>query len=97
MAVKVLALERELRSGEIPADLLKAEAKRAWELYMAGMVREAYFRADKHEAVLVMEGPDLARIEQAVESLPLVKAGLITFDLIPLKPYDGFSRLFGRE
>jgi hypothetical protein len=26
---------------------------------------------------------------------PLVEAGLITFDLIPLIPYNGYTRLFG--
>ena len=30
----------------------------------------------------------------AVDSLPLVAAGLIDFDLVPLKPYPGFARLF---
>jgi hypothetical protein len=29
-----------------------------------------------------------------IESLPLVEADLITFDLLPLIPYDGFARLF---
>ena len=27
--------------------------------------------------------------------LPLVKAGLIAFEVIPLKPYPGLARLFG--
>jgi len=29
-----------------------------------------------------------------IDSLPLVAAGLIDFDLVPLKPYPGFARLF---
>jgi hypothetical protein len=32
-----------------------------------------------------------------LETLPLVKAGLITFDVIPLKAYPGFARLFNHE
>jgi hypothetical protein len=29
--------------------------------------------------------------------LPLVQAGLTSFDIIPLAPYSGFSRLFARS
>jgi len=28
-------------------------------------------------------------------TLPLVQAGLIAFEVIPLKPYPGLARLFG--
>jgi len=28
-----------------------------------------------------------------LNELPLVQAGLIAFDIIPLAPYDGFNRL----
>jgi len=34
------------------------------------------------------------RAEAALDSLPLVQAGLIRFELIPLSPYPGFARLF---
>ena len=44
--------------------------------------------------VLVLEVPDLAAAREAIDSLPLVAAGLIDFDLVPLKPYPGFARLF---
>jgi hypothetical protein len=44
--------------------------------------------------VLVLEVPDLAAARAVIDSLPLVAAGLIDFDLVPLKPYPGFARLF---
>ena len=34
---------------------------------------------------------------QILAQLPLVQAGLIEFEIIPLVPYDGFERLFGNE
>lgn len=37
---------------------------------------------------------DLEEAHQVLDSLPLVKAGLITFDIIRLTPYTGFARLF---
>ncbi len=94
--MKLLALEREL--GDFPAAAyqphLKAEAAQVWALYEAGILREIYFRADRHTAVLVLECPDEAAARAALDSLPLVQAGLIAFDLIPLAPYTGLSRLF---
>ena len=60
----------------------------------AGVFRELYFRQDRPEAVLILECADVEEAEGALNSLPLVKAGLITFEIIPLVPYPGFARLF---
>jgi hypothetical protein len=94
--MKILALEQEVpgTTGEDFQPYLQAEAARAWELYQAGVCRELYFRRDRPEAVLVLECKDVAEAEEIVGSLPLVQAGMITFDLIPLKAYPGFARLF---
>jgi hypothetical protein len=94
--MKFIALEREV-SGTTAEQFephLEAEAARAWELYQAGVFRELYFRQDRSEAVLVLECADVKEAKQVLDTLPLVKEGLITFDVIPLKPYPGFSRLF---
>jgi muconolactone delta-isomerase len=95
--MKILALEKEIpgTSGEEFTPLLAPEARRAWELYKDGTIRELYFRRDRDEAVLVLECSDLDEANEALSSLPLVKHGLIAFDLIPLAPYPGFERLFG--
>jgi len=73
---------------------LRAEAERAWELYQSGVVRELYFRADREAAVLVMECGSSGEAEAFLATLPLVHEGLIRFDVIPLRPYPGFQRLF---
>ena len=94
--MKILALEHEL-AGATPEkfqQLARAEAARAWELYQQGSLRELYFRADRREAVLVLESEDAESARQVLETLPLVKHGLITFELIPLVAYPGFARLF---
>ncbi len=59
-----------------------------------GVIRELYFRADREAAVLVLECENVAEAQHHLASLPLVKAGLIAFDVIPLKAYPGFARLF---
>jgi len=44
--------------------------------------------------VLVLECPGADEAGRALETLPLVERGLIAFELIPLRPYPGFGRLF---
>jgi hypothetical protein len=97
--MKILAFEVDTPGSEDEdfRPYLKDEARRAWELTQAGIIREAYWRQDEHSAVLVLECSGMDEARKAVESLPLVKAGLIEFQLIPLAPYDGFARLFGDE
>ncbi len=95
--MKILALERELpgsTADQYTPALLKAEARRAWELHQAGVIRELYFRADRREAVLVLECADVDEARSALDTLPLMRAKLIAFELIPLMAYPGFARLF---
>jgi muconolactone delta-isomerase len=95
--MKILAMEIETE-GVKPEQYqshLKAEARHVWELHQNGIIRELYFRADRSEAVLILECSDVEVARQVLASLPLVQAGLITFEVIPLIPYPGFARLFG--
>jgi hypothetical protein len=94
--MKILALEKEIpeTTSEQFAPLLKAEAARIWELYRGSQVREICFRQDRDEAVLVLECADAEEAKTLLGSLPLVQAGLIEFEIIPLVPYPGFERLF---
>jgi hypothetical protein len=98
--MKILALEREL-PGFIAADFqpyLHGEAKRVWELYQQGIVREIYFAPGSvARAVLMLEAATEAEALADLATLPLVEAGLISFDLLPLVPYPGWGRLFAAE
>lgn len=94
--MKLIAIEHEVPGKTAPdfAPHLRAEAQRVWELSQAGLIRESYFRADREEAVLVLECAGVEEAEEVLGSLPLVQAGLIQFEVIPLKAYPGFARLF---
>lgn len=96
--MKILAIERSGASTDdgtaLPAVLLRDEARRLWTLHRQGAVREMYFDESRHAAVLVLECGDGAEAEYLLASLPLVAAGAIRFEVIPLVPYDGFERLF---
>lgn len=95
--MKILALEADAPGadeGAYSTALLQAEARRAWELHQAGVIRELNFRADRHAAVLVLECASTEEAQAVLATLPLVAAGLIAFEVIPLAPYPGFARLF---
>ena len=95
--MKIIALEKEvpgITNDQFTSEILCMEAKRAWELHQAGMIRELYFRHDRQEAVLILECKDVEEAWSVLATLPLVKEGLIAFDIIPLIAYPGFARLF---
>ncbi len=94
--MKVLALEREVAgvNEEQGRPYLADEARRVWELTQAGVLREIYFRGDRSAAVLMLECSSIEEAHAALATLPLVRHGIIQFDVIALKPYPGFARLF---
>jgi muconolactone delta-isomerase len=94
--MKVLALEHELpgAAAEYFQRYAKEEARKAWELYQAGVIREMYFRGDRNEAVLVLECASAEEANNILAGLPFVREGLISYEIIPLRAYPGFERLF---
>ena len=97
--MKMLVIEKEMPgvTAEQFKPHLKAEALRVWELYQADVIRELYFRTDRPDAVLMLECADVQMARDTLDTLPLVKEGLIAFDLIPLRPYPGLARLFATD
>ncbi len=94
--MKIIAIGKS--DPEVSADrfkpFLKAEAKRVWDLQQQDIIREIYFRQDIPDAVLILETSSVAQAQGILNTLPLVKEKLIGFDIIPLKAYPGFERLF---
>jgi hypothetical protein len=94
--MKIIAIAEDTPGAENNdfAPHLDAEARRVWELQQEGVIREIYFRADRPDAVIVLECADLDAARAALDTLPLVREGLIALSLIPLRPYPGLGRLF---
>ena len=93
--MKILALEHT-KEGLTAQDFkpyLVQEAKKVWELQQDNIIREIYFNNEKN-AVLILECADINEAENILNELPLVEKGLISFRLMSLSPYPGFSRLF---
>jgi muconolactone delta-isomerase len=97
--MKIIAVEK-IMTADIPFEQfmphLIPETRRAWELIQANILREIYREPDTYRHVLVFECASLAEADEYVQSLPLVKAGLTSFELIALGPYPGFERLFAQ-
>ena len=95
--MRILAIERQVpgvADDRFTPELSAAEARRAWDLQQAGTIRELFFRADESSAVLMLECSDVDEARRVLAELPLVAAGLIDFEVIPLRAYPGFARLF---
>ena len=94
--MKILCIEKEV-PGVKEEDYkphLKEEALKAWGFYQEGIIRELYFTQNDHSAVLILECKNADEADKVLNTLPLVKEGLIKFNIIPLIPYPGFARLF---
>jgi hypothetical protein len=97
--MKILALEKD-RPGVTSAQcapFLEAEARAVWSLVQSGMIREIYFREDRTLAIVLLEAASTRQAEDSLAHLPLVEAGLTEFDVIGLRAYPGFARLFAAQ
>ena len=94
--MRILALEHSVPgiTGEQCAPFLKDEALKVWALHQLGIIRDIWFRADRREAVVMLECHDIKEAQEYLATLPLVENGLIRFEIIPLAPYSGYARLF---
>jgi len=94
--MKIIAIEHEIKGADTSGFAAhgKAEAQQVWQLYLEGIIREPYFRQGKNEAVLILECDSIDQAQNYLATLPFVREKLIRFELIPLSPYPGFSRLF---
>ncbi|MGN6606450.1 MAG: hypothetical protein ACTHMS_05490 [Jatrophihabitans sp.] len=79
-----LALTSNLGDPRAYAD---EEAAATARLREAGLLGDVYVRADYTGAVLVLTTDDRATAEQAVASLPLVRAGVTTAEIIEVLPF----------
>ena len=94
--MKILAIEKETPGAALTEyqPHLRDEAAHVYQLYQAGVIRETYFHQQHHTAVLLLECADAAAAQLVLDTFPLVRAGLITFEVLPLVPYTGLARLF---
>lgn len=69
------------------------ESKRVWELYTAGMLKEIYLRTDAIGAAIVLQCDSQTEAEAAINSLPMVKAGLFDVSCMGLGEWPEMTRM----
>ena len=83
------------RPGVTQAQLaphMAAEAREAWRLYQADVIRENYTRTDHPGVVTVFECESVDAAKEVCKAFPLVREGLIDLEFIPVgffKPWAG--------
>jgi len=97
--MKYLALEKELDKGNRQRieSLLESEARRVYELYLQGIIRECYFSKEGHNAIIIMECKNKKEAFNTLKTLPLVEENIIEFQLFTLLPYSGLDRFFNKH
>ena len=95
--MQILALDKILPGAteEKIMSILKEEALKGWELHAAGTFRQLYFRTDRPGAVIMMECASVEEARAVLDTLPLVKEGLVDFDIIPLGAFLPLGMLLG--
>lgn len=98
MQVLVVMTAPPGRLAEEFAPYQKEEETHVWSMYRDGRLRQIWFRADeKLGAVALMEVQDVEEAKSLVEALPMIRAGMLNPDFIPLGPFMGLEQLFADE
>lgn len=66
------------------------EIAQARVLYANGFIRQIWHRSDIAGACILVEAESEAQARERLNTLPLVRAGMLEVTIIPLKPYAGF-------
>jgi len=92
--MQFLVISRRLTDKFSESDfepIVPLEAARARYLYSIGFTRQIWHRGDQPGACQIVEAETLEGARSHLSTLPLARAGMIEFDIIPLKPYAGFA------
>ena len=94
---RILAIGR-LAPGLTPEAMravMPAEVRDTAKLYLDGKIDQWYIRKDQRGVVFVFNLTDTGEVHALLEALPLGRARLMDFDLIPLGPLAPLALLIG--
>lgn len=74
------------RTAQSVKDIMPAEVKATVGLYLAGHLDQWWVQKDKQGVVFLLNAASTAEAQALLADLPLVKAGLMRFDLTALGP-----------
>ncbi|AFY96483.1 hypothetical protein [Chamaesiphon minutus] len=97
MQVLVIARVKAGISIDRVLPLVSAEAAQVWEFCTVEQIRQMYYIADMSGAVMLWEGESVESVTQETQKLPMVKEGILTCEVLPLKSYTGYASLFVKK
>lgn len=94
--MKILCLDRPLPGATLEKYQLhlQDEVHHVWQAYKNGIVREIYSRRDLPGVAIILECASVDEAKEAFGDFPLVSAGLIEIDAIPLGLFLNWEMLF---
>ena len=92
--MKLLAIEQETSSvnWDNESEVLINESYQVYHLFQEGIIRDIYF-TENENAVIILECKSKEEAITMLSTLPHVKAGMINFEVMELRPYSGFDRI----
>ena len=94
---RILAIGR-LTSRSTPGamrEVLPQEVRDTVKLYLEGKIEQWYVRKDEASVVFILNITDVNEARRTLAQLPLGRANLMEFDLIPLGPLSPLAALGG--
>jgi hypothetical protein len=97
--MQILAISK-LKEGVTPDSIAKLgadEVKHTLESYLDGKIRSFWFQVNRPGVVFILECSDENEARELMNEQPLVVAGMMSVDLIPLQPLIPLGTLIGRN
>ncbi|WP_233886835.1 hypothetical protein [Paraburkholderia flagellata] len=74
-------------------DILPTEVRETAQLYLGGKIDQWYSLQDRAGVAFILNVTDVSQAHDMLEALPLGKAHLMTFSLLPIGPLKPLSKL----
>jgi hypothetical protein len=94
--MKLLAIMRAPDGADVRPAIARharGELEALWRLYRDGVVREMY-SPGAPGAVLILEAASAAQASATLSELPLLSEGIMTLEMIELRPFSAIEMLF---
>lgn len=94
---RVLAIGAIVPGGDLQQAraILPAEVRATAQLYLDGKIDQWFSLEDRNGVAFILNLTDAKAAQEMLEALPLGKAHLMTFELIPIGPLNPLRQLLG--
>lgn len=90
---KILAIGHIVPAAKDRTSIMPSEVRETVKLYLAGKIDSWYVRRDQPGVVFLMNVSTVKEAHDLLEALPLGKAGIMEFELIPIGPLSPLNYL----